>query len=77
MGTFILDSPFFTIRSAPLLTAALATVPDWPQEHSPRLVCTDGALKLDTAFTRLTRRPPLMIAGMTPCTSLYGTPLVA
>jgi fatty acid synthase subunit beta len=58
--------------------ASSAVAPHWARAHGPRLVSAlGGAVKLDTAFSRLTGRPPVMIAGMTPTTSLRGGRLVA
>ncbi|SGZ13219.1 BQ5605_C028g10556 [Microbotryum silenes-dioicae] len=45
----------------------------WTEAHSPRLVKTaDGKLNIDTPFSRLLSKPPLMIGGMTPCTVRAG-----
>lgn len=42
---------------------------DWVKEHGPRLVKTKtGETYVDTKFSRLLGVPPLMVAGMTPCT---------
>lgn len=42
---------------------------DWVKEHSPRLVKTSvGQTFVDTKMSRLLGLPPLMVAGMTPCT---------
>ncbi len=38
---------------------------------------SDGQVVIDTLFARLLGRPPLLVAGMTPTTSLNGVPLVA
>ena len=58
---------------------ASGAAPNWPAVYGPKLVkrASDGKLLLDTRFSRLLGRPPVMVAGMTPCTSYYGTPLVA
>ena len=41
----------------------------WAERFAPALVKTqDGRLHLDTPFSRLLSKPPLMVAGMTPCT---------
>ncbi|GMM50358.1 tetrafunctional fatty acid synthase subunit [Starmerella bacillaris] len=42
---------------------------DWDREFSPKLVKWGGKLLVDTKFSRLLARPPLMVAGMTPCTT--------
>jgi hypothetical protein len=76
-GLAVHDMRVATTTSAAVFAAGAA--PHWPAAHGPRLavrVC-DGALLLDTRFARLLGRPPVMVAGMTPCTSLYGIPLVA
>lgn len=41
---------------------------DWDAEFSPKLVRWGGKLLVDTKFSRLLARPPLMVAGMTPST---------
>lgn len=42
--------------------------PDWNKEFAPRLVKWGDKLMVDTKLSRLLARPPLMVAGMTPCT---------
>jgi len=41
---------------------------DWSKEFAPKLVRTssDGKVHVDTKFSRLLGKPPLMVAGMTP-----------
>ncbi|KAI9845579.1 MAG: beta subunit of fatty acid synthetase [Sclerophora amabilis] len=42
---------------------------DWVKEHGPRLVKTrSGQRYVDTKMSRLLGLPPVMVAGMTPCT---------
>lgn len=42
---------------------------DWVKEHGPRLVKTSlGQTFVDTKMSRLLGIPPIMVAGMTPCT---------
>ncbi|KAI4087474.1 MAG: hypothetical protein LQ344_006763 [Seirophora lacunosa] len=42
---------------------------DWVQEHGPKLVKTSaGQTFVDTKMSRLLGIPPVMVAGMTPCT---------
>lgn len=42
---------------------------DWVKEHGPRLVRTSvGQTFVDTKMSRLLGVPPVMVAGMTPCT---------
>lgn len=42
---------------------------DWVKEHGPRLVKTSGGQTfVDTKMSRLLGIPPVMVAGMTPCT---------
>ena len=42
---------------------------NWVREHGPRLVKTSvGKMYVDTKMSRLLGVPPLMVAGMTPCT---------
>lgn len=41
----------------------------WSEKYKIKLVKTqDGRLHIDTSFSRLLSKPPLMVAGMTPCT---------
>ena len=43
--------------------------PDWVKEFSPKLIKTSsGATYVDTKFSRLLGRPPVMVPGMTPTT---------
>ncbi|KAK4046932.1 fatty acid synthase alpha subunit Lsd1 [Microbotryomycetes sp. JL201] len=45
----------------------------WTERFSPKLVKTkDGRVHLDTPFSRLLSKPPLMVAGMTPSTVRAG-----
>ena len=45
----------------------------WTDKFSPKLVKTsDGKIQIDTPFSRLLNKPPLMIGGMTPCTVQAG-----
>lgn len=42
---------------------------DWVKEHGPRLIKTSsGQTYVDTKMSRLLGVPPIMVAGMTPCT---------
>lgn len=44
--------------------------PNWARDYCPKLVKTscNGNIYIDTKFSRLLGKPPLMVAGMTPCT---------
>ncbi|KAI0368773.1 fatty acid synthase [Pilatotrama ljubarskyi] len=45
----------------------------WAKKFSPRLVKTsDGTVHIDTPFSRLLGKPPIMVAGMTPTTVKAG-----
>ncbi|EIN09976.1 fatty acid synthase [Punctularia strigosozonata HHB-11173 SS5] len=45
----------------------------WSKKWAPRLVKTsDGTVHLDTPFSRLLGKPPIMVAGMTPTTVKAG-----
>ncbi|KAG8213088.1 hypothetical protein J3R82DRAFT_11484 [Butyriboletus roseoflavus] len=45
----------------------------WSKKYAPRLVKTsDGKIHLDTPFSRLLGKPPIMVAGMTPTTVKAG-----
>ncbi|KAF1814692.1 beta subunit of fatty acid synthase [Eremomyces bilateralis CBS 781.70] len=48
---------------------AVKYAPDWVKEHGPRLIKTSvGQTIVDTKMSRLVGLPPVMVAGMTPCT---------
>jgi fatty acid synthase subunit beta, fungi type len=48
---------------------AVKYAPDWLKEHGPKLIRTStGRTYVDTKFSRLLGLPPIMVAGMTPCT---------
>ena len=74
-------------QSLPSNTAALqagaplpaARARDWKTQFGPRLVrrASDGRVLVDTLWTRLTGKPPIIMPGMTPTTSFYGIDLVA
>nr|ODN98836.1 hypothetical protein L204_02800 [Cryptococcus depauperatus CBS 7855] len=50
--------------------------PVWAKEWAPKLVKTlDGKIHIDTPFSRLLGKPPIMVAGMTPST--VGASLVS
>ncbi|GJN90263.1 hypothetical protein Rhopal_003264-T1 [Rhodotorula paludigena] len=52
---------------------AVPTEAKWDERFRPRLVRTsDGRVHLDTPFSRLLSKPPLMVAGMTPTTVKAG-----
>ncbi len=40
----------------------------WKERFSPKIVKVDGKMWVDTRFSRLLGLPPVMVAGMTPCT---------
>ncbi|KAI6024835.1 hypothetical protein BKA83DRAFT_685883 [Pisolithus microcarpus] len=45
----------------------------WSKKYAPKLVRTsDGTVHLDTRFSRLLGKPPIMVAGMTPTTVKAG-----
>ncbi|KAL5526485.1 FAS2 [Sanghuangporus sanghuang] len=45
----------------------------WAKKYAPRLVRTsDGKLQIDTPFSRLLGKPPIMVPGMTPSTVKAG-----
>ncbi|KAJ7769033.1 fatty acid synthase, partial [Mycena olivaceomarginata] len=46
---------------------------EWWSKNMP-LDCSDGTLYLDTHFSRLLGKPPIMVAGMTPSTVQAGLP---
>ncbi|CCI41838.1 unnamed protein product [Albugo candida] len=49
----------------------------WIETYAPRLHREHGRRMVSNRFTRLLKKPPVMIAGMTPTTSLNGIDLVA
>ncbi|KAJ3199242.1 3-oxoacyl-[acyl-carrier-protein] synthase, partial [Entophlyctis luteolus] len=44
--------------------------PNWGEKYRPKLirVASTNQVHIDTSFSRLLGKPPLMVAGMTPCT---------
>ncbi|KAI0033531.1 fatty acid synthase [Vararia minispora EC-137] len=60
------DAEFYSVRDVQYVQA-------WTKKWSPKLVKTsDGKVHLDTPFTRLLGKPPIMVAGMTPTTVKSG-----
>jgi enoyl reductase-like protein len=54
-------------------TGSVKTEKRWSDKFTPKLVkTTDGKLHIDTPFSRLLGKPPIMVAGMTPCTVPAG-----
>jgi len=50
--------------------AKIKNPPNWERDFGPKLVrLPDGTLMVDTRFTRLMGKPPVMVAGMTPTTA--------
>ncbi|ORY41089.1 fatty acid synthase [Rhizoclosmatium globosum] len=51
-------------------TASIRFAPNWAEQFRPKLVkiASTNEIQLDTSFSRLLSKPPLMVAGMTPCT---------
>ena len=48
---------------------AIKYAPDWVKEHGPKLVKNSvGRIYVDSKMSRLLGVPPIMVAGMTPCT---------
>ncbi len=70
-GRGVTTLPAATATGRDLIFTPGATVPtaaDW-SIHAPRLIDRgDGAPVVDTAFTRLTGKSPILLAGMTPTT---------
>ncbi len=57
---------------------ALFTPADnWQRDFSPSVVTVKGRTVISTRYSRLLGCPPIMVAGMTPTTSLNGLELVA
>ncbi|KAI8617820.1 hypothetical protein BC830DRAFT_1166674 [Chytriomyces sp. MP71] len=50
--------------------ASLRFAPNWGEKYRPKLVrvASTNEVQIDTSFSRLLSKPPLMVAGMTPCT---------
>ncbi|KAG2057424.1 hypothetical protein BDR06DRAFT_1005063 [Suillus hirtellus] len=44
----------------------------WSKKYTPKLVKTSGTIHLDTPFSCLLGKPPIMVAGMTPTTVKVG-----
>ncbi|EJU05022.1 fatty acid synthase [Dacryopinax primogenitus] len=52
---------------------SLRTAEKWEKAFTPKLVKTlDGRIQIDTPFSRLLGKPPIMVAGMTPTTVKAG-----
>ena len=53
--------------------------PNWGVDYAPKLAkrASDGKLVLNTKWTELTGKPPCIMSGMTPTTSVNGLDLVA
>ena len=50
-------------------TRPVRYAPNWLAQHGPSLVrTTTGQVLVNTKFSKLTGLPPIMVAGMTPCT---------
>ncbi|KAJ1558895.1 beta subunit of fatty acid synthetase, partial [Nowakowskiella sp. JEL0078] len=58
--TAVFDSDPLSVRFAP----------NWGETYRPKLIriASTGEIHVDTLFSRLISKPPLMVAGMTPCT---------
>jgi len=52
-------------------SSSIAYASNWEKEFRPKLIRiqSTGQLHIDTAFSRLIGRPPVMVPGMTPCTA--------
>ncbi|KNC98227.1 phosphopantetheine-protein transferase domain [Spizellomyces punctatus DAOM BR117] len=50
---------------------AVKFAPNWAEKYRPKLIriASTGEIHVDTPFSRLLGKAPLMVAGMTPCTS--------
>jgi fatty acid synthase subunit beta len=75
------DTPTLS-GSAALLSGDEGDVPfavDWAVEFGPKLVrrACDGKVIVNTRFTEALGKPPVLMSGMTPTTSLLGVDLVA
>ncbi len=63
-GTSALLDKSYLFDSNP---ASVRKAPHWAKDYEPKLVrLPDGTLMVDTKFTRLIGKPPVMAAGMTP-----------
>ena len=62
----VLDKSRLFDRFSPVTFA-----PNWEVEHRPKLIriASTNEVHIETAFSRLLGKPPLMVAGMTPCTA--------
>jgi len=65
-----------SVLSPPFPPDAYGT-PNWKEEYGPTLIRRGGQILVDTKFTRLTGKPPVILPGMTPTTSFHGIDLVA
>ncbi|KAJ3130628.1 3-oxoacyl-[acyl-carrier-protein] synthase, partial [Physocladia obscura] len=50
--------------------SAIRFASNWAEKYQPKLirVASTNEVQIDTSFSRLLGKPPLMVAGMTPCT---------
>nr|CCA25392.1 FAS2_PENPA Fatty acid synthase subunit alpha putati [Albugo laibachii Nc14]CCA25465.1 fatty acid synthase alphasubunit putative [Albugo laibachii Nc14] len=60
-----------------LLNAEVTLNNSWMEKYAPKLHHECGNQIVSNKFTRLLKKPPVMVAGMTPTTSLNGIDLVA
>ncbi|KAJ3106179.1 3-oxoacyl-[acyl-carrier-protein] synthase [Phlyctochytrium bullatum] len=51
--------------------ASVRFAPNWAEKYRPKLIriASTNEVHVDTSFSRLIGKPPLMVAGMTPCTA--------
>ncbi|KAJ3414301.1 3-oxoacyl-[acyl-carrier-protein] synthase [Chytridiales sp. JEL 0842] len=63
----MLDKSFLFSRSLDSVRFA----PNWAEKYKPKLIriASTNQIHVDTSFSRLLGKPPLMVAGMTPCTA--------
>ncbi|KAJ3244145.1 3-oxoacyl-[acyl-carrier-protein] synthase [Chytriomyces hyalinus] len=50
--------------------SSLRFAPNWAEKYRPKLIriASTNEIQIDSSFSRLLSKPPLMVAGMTPCT---------
>jgi fatty acid synthase subunit beta len=58
------------LNQSHLFADSVLFAPNWEIDYAPRIAkLPNGSLMLDTKFSRLIGKPPLMVAGMTPTTA--------